>query len=142
VTDNGNFKELRKEFEECKTRLLEYSPNSLEVYREYKGIFSKNEWEKEKAVILEKLKKTYCDIKVYYAEEKMIRELFEEVRSSPTLYGLDEYEKVLFDDYSNELLELFVKRVIKRAEHTGQNNCNVVGLEVNPFMNFVIYYGC
>ncbi|MEA3422346.1 MAG: hypothetical protein U9Q80_00815, partial [Bacillota bacterium] len=65
-----------------------------------------------------KLKNTRCDIKIFYAEEKMLDNLIEEIKKSPDQSGIDMYKDMLFDDYPAETLELLIKRVERMAQHT------------------------
>lgn len=105
--------------EESKRRLFIYSPNSLDAYKEYKALFTPPKWEIERYVVLEQLKKIRCDIKVYFAEERMLTQLLMEIKNSTYLSGLDTYEDMLIDVFSSELLEMFIDRVQNMAVHTG-----------------------
>lgn len=105
--------------EESKRKLFIYSPDSLDAYKGYKVLFTPTEWEMERYVVLERLKKTRCDMKVYFSEEKMLSQLFREIKDSTYLRGLDTYEDILRDVFSSELLEMFIGRVQNMAAHTG-----------------------
>lgn len=103
---------------ESKRRLLQ-NPRDLQVYKDYRGLFSPKDWDKERDAILAELVETRRNMKPYYAEENMLEQLLAEIKEDPSYLSLDTYEDILFSSFTTELRDLFKARIISMAKHAG-----------------------
>ena len=100
---------------------------NLDLYNEYKSLFSKDEWEIElEKLILEKENTDFIDS--IFVEEKMYDRLFASVKKTherrKDFYKLEEYSKFLSENYASELVQMFkeslehsVKKVSSRPQY-------------------------
>lgn len=116
-----------------------YSKYDIEVYCKIKKLFSSKEWEDEKRVIINNLKKEGKFVDGYlneiYIEEKMIDELFLNVRDSNMDYVI-EYEKYLLPKYQNEVLEIYRKSCLNEAVRiNNRKSYRNLAINVNHIIN-------
>ena len=86
----------------------------VDDFKELKGLYSIEEWEKVREQIFESLPKYAC-IEELYKEEKLYDRLLECVLKAPNVYVLQKYEKDLREDYPQEILQKYADDVNKMA---------------------------
>ncbi|MDE7323723.1 MAG: SWIM zinc finger family protein [Lachnospiraceae bacterium] len=97
--------------------VLEHEAGDLDLYRELKRQYTADEWLIKREEIFKKLP-TYAHVERLYKEEKLYDRLLTYVLNSPGLYALQEYEKVLNKEYSEQILDKYKEEVNKMAMHT------------------------
>ena len=109
--------------------VLEHEPGNLELYRELKKQYTADEWLVKREEIFGKLP-AYAHVERLYKEEKLYDRLLTYVLNSPGLYALQEYEKVLKNDYPEQILNKYKDEVSKMAVHTSdrKNYAHLVSL--------------
>ncbi len=123
-----------EEVSERKDLFLLYRPSSMDYYRNYKSLFYKLEWAKERDKILSVLKTTegtWCDI---YAEEKMYIELVLSLQKSCTVQSLYKFANLLKKKYTPELLEMFMREINSMAKRTVGRNTYKEWVKVLKYM--------
>ena len=98
--------------------VLQHEAGNLEVYRELKKQYGLNEWEEKREEIFEKLPK-YAHVEQLYKEEKLYDRLLDFVLKSSGLYALQEYVKILKNDYPEQILQKYRDEVNQMASYTG-----------------------
>lgn len=98
--------------------ILNHEAGNLEVYRELKKQYSKEEWVKKREEIFEKLPK-YAHVEQLYKEEKLYDRLLEFVLKSSGIYALQEYAGILKKDYPEQILQKYRDEVDQMASYTG-----------------------
>jgi len=89
-----------------------------DLYDEYRALYSKEAWEKERVGILEKLSSAR-NIADLYAEEELYDLLLESVVNTRGLAPLQKYEKQLVKRYPKEVLDRYEKEIFEMAELAG-----------------------
>ena len=109
--------------------VLEHEPGNLELYRELRKQYTADEWLVKREEIFGKLP-AYAHVERLYKEEKLYDRLLTYVLNSPGLYALQEYEKVLKNDYPEQILNKYKDEVSKMAVHTSdrKNYAHLVSL--------------
>ena len=109
--------------------VLEHEPGNLELYRELKKQYTADKWLVKREEIFGKLP-AYAHVERLYKEEKLYDRLLVYVLNSPGLYALQEYEKVLKNDYPEQILNKYKDEVSKMAVHTSdrKNYAHLVSL--------------
>ena len=107
-----------KEAEKLERRsdLLEYQGSSLDDYREYRSMCTKEEWSEERLRIIVSRKDIdkRCEL---LADESMKEKLFETIwEQKDKLNLVNKYGFALMDDYSEQILDFYAKYVSKLAE--------------------------
>jgi len=97
--------------------VLDHEAGNLDLYNELKKQYSAEEWLVKREEVFKKLP-AYAHIEKFYKEEKLYDRLLEYVLNSPGLYALQEYENVLKEEYSEQLLVKYQNEVNKMALHT------------------------
>lgn len=100
-------------------RVLDYAPGQLDAYLEYKSMVSPQEWPSERDYVLHRLREKGVDLKKIYAKENLSRELVAALQEDFNHWDLDTYEELLKDNFTDEMRDLLVRRVIEWAEHAG-----------------------
>jgi hypothetical protein len=105
--------------------------NEISYYRILKGTWKKEDAESEREKIIEKLSKKNRGFRNSYfpdsvaqlfIEEKMWSRLFEAVKNNPMIHALLTYSQYLKDDFSEELIEMYIPAIEKYAENnTGRS---------------------
>ena len=108
--------------------------NSFARYKELKNMYSESEWNSIKESIISKIdpNKIYLLEKIY-AEEKEIDKLFELLKENSDISELAEYQDILKDKYSKELLIFYRKQIIELSKRVSDRNsyyglCRYIGL--------------
>lgn len=112
----GDRRSLRRE---ARLRVLEHAPGSLDAYRDYRAIFTPEDWPAERDYIIFRLREKGVNIKRIYAEERLFAELLRALQEDFHPWELDNYEELLKDRYPNELRDLLVRRVVDMAARAG-----------------------
>ena len=109
--------------------VLEHEPGNLDLYRELRKQYTADEWLVKREEIFGKLP-AYAHVERLYKEEKLYDRLLTYVLNSPGLYALQEYEKVLKNDYPEQILNKYKDEVSKMAVHTSdrKNYAHLVSL--------------
>ena len=109
--------------------VLEHEPGNLELYRELRKQYTADELLVKREEIFGKLP-AYAHVERLYKEEKLYDRLLTYVLNSPGLYALQEYEKVLKNDYPEQILNKYKDEVSKMAVHTSdrKNYAHLVSL--------------
>lgn len=97
--------------------VLEYKAGDVDLYKELKKQYTKDEWIVKREEIFVKLPQ-YVHIERLYKEEKLYDRLLAFVLQSPGLYAVQEYESVLKKDYPEQLLNKYRDEVNKMASYT------------------------
>lgn len=97
--------------------VLEHEAGNLDLYKELKGQYTAEEWIVKREEIFKKLP-AYAHVERLYKEEKLYDRLLAYVLNSPGLYALQEYENVLKQEYSEQILDKYRNEVNKMAVHT------------------------
>jgi len=111
---------------------------SIENYRNYKKNCLPDEWQDECLKIIANLSKKNPsrlfdsvfnhNLASVYIEEKMFDKLFENVKLSNSLLVIDSYKKHLAGNFSDDLIVLYKKGILKYAENAGRDiYSNIVG---------------
>lgn len=98
--------------------VIEHDVGNMELYRELRKQYSKEEWHELREKVFQKLPKQ-IEISTYYNEEKLYDRLLECVLKSPGLYLLNKYENVLKKQYTKQLLGKYKMELDKIASTTG-----------------------
>lgn len=98
--------------------VLEHDVGNMELYRELRKQYSKEEWHELREKVFQKLPK-HIEISKYYNEEKLYDRLLECVLKSHGLYLLNKYENVLKKQYTKQLLGKYKMELDKIASTTG-----------------------
>lgn len=98
--------------------VLQHEAGNLEVYRELRKQYGLNEWAEKREEIFEKLPK-YAHVEQLYKEEKLYDRLLDFVLKSSGLYALQEYAKILKNDYPEQILQKYRDEVNQMASYTG-----------------------
>ena len=119
-----NVKDLYKEIgekqlyeEELWSLVLDYNAGDVELYKELKSIYTEEEWLEKREIIFSKLS-PYSGIDKLYEMEGLYDRLIDLVMSSYGLYMLMEYEEILKDIYTKELLKKYEYTVKDMATKT------------------------
>ena len=97
--------------------MLEYGTRDMDLYRELKKQYSKEEWIKQREELFKKLPKDAA-IDQLYKEEELYDRLLEFVLRSSGLSALQKYEDVLIKDYPQQILEKYRDEVSQMARYT------------------------
>ena len=97
--------------------MLEYGTRDMDLYRELKSQYSKEEWLKQREELFKKLPKDAA-IDQLYKEEELYDRLLEFVLRSSGLSALQRYEDVLIKDYPQQILEKYRDEVSQMARYT------------------------
>ena len=136
----SKFKEMLCRFYQRESRTSEYetvlrqlvgSSNQLEYYLEYKALFSNQEWLAERDVLIQEFAEGRREhlLPQVYLEEEMYDELLEWVSENCRLDIIRKYEKVLIEQYSAKILELYLRGLDRLAQPSGrmEHYENIVG---------------
>ena len=97
---------------------LQVLPADLEIYRELKEQYSKEEWLQKREELFEKLPaRAHAD--QLYQEEKMYDRLLDYVMESIGIFGLQQYGDVLQEHYPKEILEKYKMELETMVIHSG-----------------------
>ena len=97
---------------------LQVLPADLEIYRELKKQYSKEEWLQKREELFEKLPaRAHAD--QLYQEEKMYDRLLDYVMESIGIFGLQQYGDVLQEHYPKEILEKYKMELETMVIHSG-----------------------
>lgn len=109
--------------------VLEHEEGDLELYRELKKQYTKDEWLVKREEIFKKLP-AYAHVEKLYKEEKLYDRLLVYVLNSEGLYALQEYEKDLKNEYPEQILDKYKDEVSKMASYASdrKNYANLVSL--------------
>lgn len=109
--------------------VLEHEEGDLELYRELKKQYTKDEWLVKREEIFKKLP-AYAHVEKLYKEEKLYDRLLVYVLNSQGLYALQEYEKDLKNEYPEQILDKYKDEVSKMAVYASdrKNYANLVSL--------------
>lgn len=94
----------------------------MDHYHEYKALFSRDEWNIEKDLIIgcfENQKYRSRNLLEIYKEEQMYIKLLKLIESRGGLNDLKEYQEVLENQYHNEVLRLYLAFLDKSASVQG-----------------------
>lgn len=97
--------------------VLKHKAGDLYLYRELKKQYTADEWLIKREEIFEKLP-AYSNVDRLYKEEKLYDRLLSDVLNAPGLYALQEYEKILKNEYPEQVLNKYNDEVNKMAMHT------------------------
>ena len=97
--------------------MLEYGTRDMDLYRELKSQYSKEEWLKQREELFKKLPKDAA-IDQLYKEEELYDRLLAFVLRSSGLSALQRYEDVLIKDYPQQILEKYRDEVSQMARYT------------------------
>ena len=97
-------------------RVLDYAPGQLDAYLEYKSMVSPQEWPSERDYVLHRLREKGVDLKKIYAKENLSRELVAALQEDFNHWDLDTYEELLKDNFTDEMRDLLVRRVIEWSQ--------------------------
>ena len=93
-----------------------YSKQNIKIYKKIKELYQKDEWEKEKNIIIEDVKKEkYNHLNDIYIEEKMYDDLYQNIKNNNMNYVIT-YEKYLLPKYQKEILEIYYNSCIEEAK--------------------------
>lgn len=105
--------------------------DTIDYYRIYKGTFEPAEWKNECEAVIRKLSikngKSFggyffqSHLAAVYIEEKMWKNLFNEVKKANSIELTEKYSKYLKNDFSDGLILLYKNSILKYAENTGRN---------------------
>lgn len=103
----------------------------MKYYRIYKKTIPKKEWEKYRDQIINKHLKEQSNpyfvshfndkLADIYQEEKMIDALFKEVKRAKSISIIEEYQNLLKQHYSDDLIQLYAESIDKMAINTGRS---------------------
>lgn len=97
--------------------MLENGTRDMDLYRELKSQYSKEEWIKQREELFKKLPKDAA-IDQLYKEEELYDRLLAFVLRSSGLSALQRYEDVLIKDYPQQILEKYRDEVSQMARYT------------------------
>lgn len=97
--------------------VLEHKAGNLDLYRELKKQYTAEKWVIKREEIFKKLP-VYAHVERLYKEEKLYDRLLVYALNSPGLYAVQEYEKVLKEEYPEQILDKYKDEVNKMAMHT------------------------
>lgn len=130
---------MQEEYKDILYKIFyEYTSFEFETYLKIKKLYSKEEWNVEKIVIIEKMKKstktgnTLVDI---YEEEKMIDDLFNIVHKMGVsyIYG---YEYILLPKYNKELIKIYKKNILTTISRcSSRNEYRNLAYQINHIIN-------
>lgn len=106
-------------FEEKKKILPEViiETNDFNRFKELKNMCNTKEWSILKEEIIPKIKSNdNWILEKIYAEENETDKLFDLIKTNPNLDKLYEYQDILKDKYSKELLDLYKTQIIKEVK--------------------------
>lgn len=98
--------------------VLEDEAGNLDIYKELKQQYAEEEWKDKREELFQKLPKR-AHIDQLYKEEKLYDRLLDFVLQSEGLYGLQQYENVLKEEYPEQLLQKYKTEVNNMALYTG-----------------------
>lgn len=104
-----------KEKQERYRAFLCFPGAGVEEFRAYKAMCEKDEWEKQRAELIDSREDLIIRCKLL-EEENLLQQLYETVAASKNVDLLNEYAFLLADNYSHEILELYRKHVENLAE--------------------------
>lgn len=113
------FKQLDKESlykEELWQLLVIYDKGDIDVFREFKSLYSKKDWLKERELVFNELAGS-ANIDKLYREEEMYDRLIEVVMDSFELSKVRMHEDVLKKLYPEKLLQKYEQTVREMATH-------------------------
>ena len=108
--------------------------NSFTKYKELKDMYNKSEWETIKKQIISKIKPNNIYLlEDIYAEENEIDKLFLLLKKSPSMSQLAEYQDILKNKYSKELLNFYRPQIIESSKRASDRNsyyglCRYIGI--------------
>lgn len=105
--------------------LYSHASGSIYIYKEIKALYTPEEWVSQREKIISELSSSdsrWMDLKPVYAEEEMLDRLLAGVLESPSIYDLEEYEAMLRDEYSSELLGAYENLVQMEAESANRRS--------------------
>lgn len=100
--------------------LFELNKYNIDVYKQIKTLYSKEEWLKEKYKIIDQIKDTKLDYRKtsdllnIYIEEKMYDEIYEIVKTED-IDTIIHYEQHLLPKYNKELIKIYADICLKFA---------------------------
>lgn len=112
--------ELSEDMDNLKRELFElvtiYKPCDLELYKELKGLYDNKTWLdiSEKIIDACKNESNICFI---YAEEKKYDLLMDFLKKETRMYLVREFEDILKNDYSKEILEIYENYLENEARY-------------------------
>ncbi|MBD5137428.1 MAG: hypothetical protein HDT39_16025 [Lachnospiraceae bacterium] len=98
--------------------VLNFEVGNLEVYRELKKQYGKDEWVEKREQIFRQLPQ-YAHVEELYREERLYDRLLDFVLKTSGLYALQEYEEILKKDYPEQILQKYKDEVNQMASYTG-----------------------
>ena len=93
--------------------------DALINYKRIKKLYNEEQWDKEKLIIIDKLKKLkyYFDVvNDIYVEEKMYNELFLNIKDAG-YSTITSYEKYLLKDYYNDLISIYISLILNESKY-------------------------
>ena len=108
--------------------------NSFTRYKELKEMYNAPEWKTIKNQIISKIKPNNIYLlEDIYAEENEIDKLFELLKKNPSMSQLAEYQDILKNKYSEELLNFYRPQIIESSKRVSDRNsyyglCRYIGM--------------
>ena len=108
--------------------------NSFTRYKELKEMYNEPEWKTIKNQIISKIKPNNIYLlEDIYAEENEIDKLFELLKKNPSMSQLAEYQDILKNKYSEELLNFYRPQIIESSKRVSDRNsyyglCRYIGM--------------
>lgn len=103
-------------------------------YKELKEMYNETEWESVKKQIISKIKPNNIYLlEDIYAEENEIDKLFELLKKNPSMSQLAEYQDILKNKYSKEILNFYRSQIIESSKRVSDRNsyyglCRYIGM--------------
>ena len=102
----------------------EYTNFEFETYLEIKKLYSEEEWDKERTIIIDRVRKSSENSSILiniYEEEKMIDELFDGVCNMGT-ECICRYEYLLLPKYNQELIKIYCINILNIVSRCSNRN--------------------
>lgn len=112
--DNNMIKDYK---EQLYKMFFQYQIYDLETYNKIKKLYDKQDWDKEKLNIIDKLKKANAGSIIYniYVEEKMFDDLFLAIKDKG-MEVIKIYDHYLQPKYNKELIEIYIDECLNKAK--------------------------
>lgn len=101
--------------------MLEDKAGDINIFRELKGQYAREEWPEKREEIFAGLPK-HARFAELYVEEKLYGRLLELVLESPGIYTLQKYADYLKKDYPEQILQKYEKEVIQIAAYAADRS--------------------
>ncbi|MDD2965006.1 MAG: hypothetical protein PHU33_13745 [Bacteroidales bacterium] len=101
--------------------LIEYSEGNLETFKEYKALFTADNWPQKRSELFEQLEAGPARAQLYF-EEKMDEDLLHDVVATSGLGLVFKYESILVKMFPNQLVKKYGEEIEASSKYAGNRS--------------------